>query len=306
MDDGYEAVFIAAGTQKSQRIGIPGEVDGLAGLIFGLSFLRDVKQGKEVTVGRRVAVIGGGNTALDSARSALRMGAERSEVYYRRSRAEMPVTDVELDDAVAEGVQFHFLTSPTRVLSERWKVVGLQCTRMRLAEADESGRRRPVPIPGSEFTVEVDTVIPAVGQAPDLSFLPPDSKLERTKWEMLIVDQDNLATNLSGVFAGGDFVTGPAFVIAAIAAGRRGAVAIDKYLCRDASRVELCDLKKGMPVPDKAVETLQEDLEAKPRMEMPVRPPKERVRGFEEIEKGFSEDQARREAKRCLRCDLAA
>jgi len=302
--EGFRAVFIAAGTQKSQRIGIPGEVDGMTGLLYGLHFLRDVKQGKGVTVGSRVAVIGGGNTAVDSARTCLRLGAERVEVYYRRSREEMPVTDVEFDDAQAEGVQFHFLTTPTRVLSDRWKVKGLQCIRMRLGEADESGRRRPIPIPGSEFTVEADTVIPAVGQAPDLSFLPPDSKLERTRWEMLSVDPDNLATNIPGVFAGGDFVTGPSFVILAIAAGRRGAVAIDKYLRGDTGRVELYDLKASVPPPDKAVEDLEEELREKPRAEMPVQSPKKRVSTFEEIEIGFSEMQAREEARRCLRCDL--
>ncbi len=304
MAEGYGAVFIAAGTQKSQNIGIPGEVDGLTGLMYGLSFLRDVKQGRDVSVGARVAVIGGGNTAVDSARTALRLGADRVEVFYRRSREEMPVTDIEFEEAEAEGVQFNFLTSPTRVLSERWKVNGLQCIRMRLGEADESGRRRPVPIQGSEFSVEVDTVIPAVGQAPDLSFLPADSKLERTKWEMLSVDPDNLATNIPGVFAGGDFVTGPSFVIKAIAAGRRGAVAIDKYLRRDSSRVELYDLKEAVPPRDKTVDDLQEDLGEKPRVAMPVRSPKARVRTFEEIEMGFSEAQARQEARRCLRCDL--
>ncbi len=304
MGEGYEAVFIAAGTQKSQHIGIPGEVDGLTGLMYGLSFLRDVKQGRQAAVGRRVAVIGGGNTAVDSARTALRLGAERVEVYYRRSREEMPVTDVEFDEAVAEGVQFQFLTTPTRVLSERWRVTGLQCIRMRLGEADDSGRRRPIPVQGSEFSTEVDTVIPAVGQAPDLSFLPPDSKLERTRWEMLSVDPNNLATNLPGVFAGGDFVTGPAFVIAAIAAGRRGAVAIDKYLCGDTSRVELYDVREAAAPADGKVDDLQEDLGEKPRVVMPVRPPGKRVAGFEEIEIGFSEEQARVEAKRCLRCDL--
>ncbi len=304
MGEGYRSVFIAAGTQKSQRIGIPGEVDGMTGVIYGLSFLRDVKQARGVSVGPRVAVIGGGNTAVDSARTALRLGASQVEVYYRRSREEMPVTDVEYDEAVAEGVQFHFLCTPTRILSERWHVTGLQCIRMRLAEADESGRRRPVPIPGSEFTVEVDTVIPAVGQAPDLSFLPADSKLERTRWEMLSVDPDNLATNVPGVYAGGDFVTGPAFVITAIAAGRRGAVAIDKYLRGDTSRVELYDLKESVPPRDKTVDDLQEDLGEKPRLKMPVRPPKKRIAGFDEIEMGFSEAHARKEARRCLRCDL--
>ena len=304
MKEGYKSVFIAAGTHKSQQIGIPGEIDGLSGLLYGLNFLRDVKQGKPVSVGSRVAVLGGGNTAIDSARTALRLGAEKVDVYYRRSREEMPVTEVEFDEAVAEGVNFHFLVSPTRILNERWKIVGIQCTEMRLGEPDDSGRRRPIPIEGSSFAVEADTVIPAVGQAPDLSFLPPDTKLERTKWETLEVDPNNLATNIPGVFAGGDFVTGPTYVITAIAAGRRGAVSIDKYLHGDKSRVELHDLKGSQPREEKGVDQLKEDFEEKPRTKMPTVKPDQRKKSFVEIEQGFSESVAREEALRCLRCDL--
>ena len=300
---GFEAVFIACGAQRSQRIGIPGELEDIRGFYYGLRFLRDVRIGKEVPVGRRVAVIGGGNVALDAARTSLRIGAEEVNIYYRRSRNEMPVTEVEYDEAVAEGIRANFLVSPTRIVSDNWKATGLQCIRMRLGEPDERGRRRPIPIPGSESFVEADTVIAAVGQAPDLSFIPPESALERTRLETLVISSNTLATNLPGIFAGGDFATGPGMVIDAIAAGRRAAIAIDKFLKSDASRVEMYDLKArraGEVTPGVEEET----WEAKPRLEMPQLPAPERKTSFKEIERGFSEEQARQEAQRCLRCDL--
>ena len=302
--DGFAAVFIAAGAQRSQRIGIPGELEDIAGFYYGLRFLRDVKIGREVRVGRRVAVIGGGNVALDAARTALRLGADEANIYYRRSRDEMPVTEVEYDEAVAEGVQVNFLVSPTRIVSDKWKAAGLQCIRMRLGEPDESGRRRPVPVPGSEFFVEADTIIVAVGQAPDLSFLPADSALERTRWETLVVDTNRLATNVPGVFAGGDFATGPGMVIDAIAAGRRGAIAIDKYLKGDTSRLEIYDLKTKVVEKVATAEEEEETWEVRPRVEVPRLSDWERKRSFKEIELGFSEEKANLEAKRCLRCDL--
>ena len=301
--DGFEAVFIAAGAQTSQRVGIPGELEDVEDFHYGLRFLRDVKVGKQVRVGRRVAVIGGGNVALDSARTALRLGADEVNIYYRRSRDEMPVTEVEYDEAVAEDIQFNFLVSPTRIESDNWRATGLQCIRMMLGEPDASGRRRPVPIAGSEFFVEADTIIAAVGQAPDLSFLPRDSALERTRWETLVVDSNKLSTNVPGIFAGGDFVTGPGMVIDAIAAGRRAAIAIDKHLKSDTSRVEMYDLKKRGNGASGGQE-VEESWENQPRLEMPKLPPQERKATFEEIERGFTEEVARQEARRCLRCDL--
>jgi NADH-quinone oxidoreductase subunit F len=290
--DGFEAVFIAAGAQKSQRIGIPGELEDVDNFHYGLRFLRDIKVGRQINIGRHVAVIGGGNVALDAARTALRLGAEEVSLYYRR-------------EAVAEGIRFHFLVSPTRIESDNWRATGLQCIRMALGEPDASGRRRPVPISGSEFYVEADTVIAAVGQAPDLSFLPPDSALERTRWETLVVDSNRLSTNIPGVFAGGDFVTGPGMIIEAIAAGRRSAIAIGKYLRNDVSRVEMYDLKqrhngeKAEQEPE-----VEESWEIQPRASMPKLSAQKSKSNFEEIERGFSEDVAKQEAKRCLRCDL--
>ena len=324
--EGFEAVFIGAGTHMSQKMGIPGEIDGVDGLCYGLSFLRDIKVGKKIRVGENVAVIGGGNTAMDSARAALRLGAKSVSVYYRRTREEMPVTDNEYNEAVEEGVKFHFLTSPTRIVSENWKVKGLECIRMRLGEADDTGRRRPVPVEESGFFAPADTVIPAVGQAPDLSFLPPDMKLELARWGALKVNDNTLSTNVPWIFAGGDFVTGPTTAIQAIAAGRRGAIAIDKYLQKDATRVEIRDemlevvysiargerfriqssveVREERPVVARNVPEGEEAAEVKPRTPVPVIPPRKRIQGFDEIETGYTEEQAREEAGRCLRCDL--
>ncbi|HEY78419.1 MAG TPA: NADH-quinone oxidoreductase subunit NuoF [Dehalococcoidia bacterium] len=301
--EGYEAVFIAAGAQRSQRLGIPGELEDVTGFYYGLRFLRDVKLGRTAPVGQRVAVIGGGNVALDAARTALRLGAEQVSIYYRRSREEMPVTEVEYDQAVAEGIQVNFLANPTRVVSDNWQLSGLQVIRMELGEPDESGRRRPVPVEGSDFFVAANTVIAAVGQAPDLSFLPADSALERTRWETLVVDSNKLATNVEGVFAGGDFVRGPGMVIEAIADGRRAAIAIDKYLKGDTSRVEIYELKTSI-VAEAPVSETEETWEAQPRLAEPVLPTQERKRSFAEVELPFSEEVAVQEAKRCLRCDL--
>jgi len=269
-----------------------------------LSFLRDVKMGRSVRVGRRLAVIGGGNTAFDASRTALRLGAEEVDVYYRRSREEMQVTEVEYQEALEEGVRVHFLISPTRIIRDNGRVRGLECIRMELGEMDETGRRKPVPIPGTEVFIEADTVIPAVGQAPDLSFLPVDSKLERTRWETLVVNANNLATNVPGIFAGGDFVTGPTYVIQAIAAGRRGAMAIDKYLRGDRTPVEIIDARAELMAETRPLE-LEESPMEKRREPMTVLPPEGRRGTFQEIECGFAEEKAIEEAKRCLRCDLS-
>ena len=302
---GYQAVFIAAGAQRSQRIGIPGELEDLSGFYYGLKFLRDVRLGRAIKTGRRVAVLGGGNVALDAARSALRLGAEEVDIYYRRTRQEMPVTEVEYDEAAAEGVRMNFLSSPTRIVNRNWEIAGLQCIRMELGEIDDSGRRRPVPVSGSEFFAEADTVIAAVGQAPDLSFLPPDSALERTRWETLVVNGNNMATNVPGVFAGGDFVTGPGMVIEAIAAGRRAAIAMDKFLKGDTSRVDMYELKRPIAAEEESAgDDTEEAWDEMPRALSPVLPVMQRGRSFAEIELAFSEEVARREAKRCLRCDL--
>jgi formate dehydrogenase beta subunit len=217
----------------------------------------------------------------------------------------MPVSEVEYEEALAEGIKIHFLVSPTRVVSENWKVTGVQCSRMELGEPDADGRRRPLPVPGSEFFMEADTVFAAVGQAPDLSFLPLDSALERTRWETLSVDPNRLSANVPGIFAGGDFVSGPGMVIEAIAAGRRGAMAIDKYFRGDRSRVQMYDRKNGEAMPEARVDEADEETwQPQFRPKVTHLPAAERVKNFRETEMGFSEEDARHETRRCLRCDL--
>jgi len=300
--EGFDAVFVAAGAHRSQELRIPGEQEGIEGLSYGLHLLRDVKAGEHVRMGNRVLIIGGGNTAVDAARSALRRGARHVTVMYRRSREEMPVSPYEFHQAQEEGIEFQFLVSPTRIERTNGKVTGVRFIRMSLGEPDESGRRKPFPVEGSDFFLEADMVVPAVGQAPDLSFLPADSQLERVKWGALKVDPDTLCTNIPWIFAGGDFVTGPSMVIYAIATGRRAALSIDRYFRGAKDPLIITDEKYHfIPEPPSRPEDLDQP---RPRVEMPSLRPAERVSSFCELETGFTEDQARIEASRCLRCDL--
>jgi NADH-quinone oxidoreductase subunit F len=305
-NQGYDAIFIGAGAQKSQKVGVPGEEEGLRGLFYGLNFLRDTKLEKEIDIGKQVVVIGGGNVALDAARSALRLpggidGEREVHVVCLEAMDEMPAFEEEIEEAIDEGVYIHNSVGINRIISEDGKVTGIE-TMACESVFDEQGKFSPTYCPDTEGFFPADTVIMSVGQAPDLSFLPPDSELERTKWETLAVDPNTLSTNIPGVFAGGDFVTGPTFIIESIAAGRRGAAAIDKYLRKDTSRVVFIDERDAEPAA--MDEELKDVEEEKQRVKMPVAPPEDRVHDFREIELGFSEEKAREEAKRCLRCDL--
>ncbi len=305
LNDEFKAVFVGCGAQKSQKLGIPGESDDIKGLYSGLQFLEDVKEGKDIEVGSTVAVIGGGNVALDAARTALRLGAQKVDILYRRSHEEMPVSEIEYDEAVAEGINMNFLVGPVRIDSEGGKVKGIQCNRMQLGEMDAVGRRRPVPMPGSEFFVDADSIIAAVGQSVDLSFLPTDSRLARTKWyDMLQVDENTLATNVPGIFAGGDFITGPDMVIHAIAAGKRGAMAIDKYLKGDSSRVVMGTGKTVSNV--KPSTSDEERWKPRPRVKVKTLAITNVKGNFAETELPLTIEEAMQEAKRCLRCDLDA
>jgi NADPH-dependent glutamate synthase beta subunit-like oxidoreductase len=225
---GFEAAFIAIGAHISQKLRIPGEE--AEGVVHGVNFLRDLNLGKKVEIGSRIAVIGGGNVAMDSARSSLRLGAKEVSILYRRSREEMPASGEEIDAALHEGVKIEYLVAPLEVLIDNGKVKGLRCNRMQLGEPDASGRRRPVPIEGSEFDIELDMIIPAIGQTSDLSFLSQDNAVETTKWGTVVADSQSLVTKRPGVFAGGDCVTGPWIAIGAIADGKKAALAIDDYL----------------------------------------------------------------------------
>lgn len=225
---GYEAVFITVGAHKNQEMRIPGE--DARGVIPGVTFLRDLNLGNPADVGERVVVIGGGNVAIDSARCALRLGASDITILYRRSRQEMPASDEEIEAAMEEGVKIEYLVAPLQVFTTDGKAAGLRCMRMELGKPDTSGRRRPIPVEGSEFDIELDTLIPAIGQVPDISFLGESSGIELTKRGTIAVNPDTLETSRPGVFAGGDCQTGPKIAIEAIAAGKKAAVFIDKYL----------------------------------------------------------------------------
>jgi len=222
---GFQAAFVSIGAHQSQKLDIPGE--GLSGIFPGVGFLREVNLGVRTTVGKKVAVIGGGNVAIDAARSALRLGAKKVEVYYRRSKMEMPAIPEEVEEAIHEGVRILFLSSPIQFIGKGGKVAEIKCVRMELAEPDQSGRRKSVPIKGSDFKVHADTIISAIGQRIDRRVL---RGLDVNPGGTLRIDPKTGQTSMKGVFAGGDVVTGPGYAIDAIAAGKRGAEAIDRYL----------------------------------------------------------------------------
>ena len=223
---GYKAVFISVGAHKTRKLGAEGE--SLKGVFDALNFLKLTNAKENVDIGKRVVVIGGGNVAVDSARTALRSGAKDTAILYRRSMEEMPANPYEIKEAEHEGVKISFLVSPKRILGQNGHVSGVECVKMELGEPDESGRRSPKPIEGSEFTVLADTVILAIGEAPDVSFLPRE--IEVTESSTVAVEPFSVVTNQPGVFAGGDCVSGPATVIEAIIAGKKAASCIDQYL----------------------------------------------------------------------------
>jgi len=295
-DQGYAAIFIASGAQGGQKMGIPGEET--SGVIHALDFLRMLNSGVDIKLGNKVAVIGGGNAAIDTGRAALRLGAKEVTIVYRRSREEMPAISTEVEEAEREGIKMHFLAAPAKILSKDGQLSALECMRMELGEPDASGRRRPVAVKGSEFTMNVDNVIMAIGQTVDKEALPKD--LDYTGWGTLEVDPVTLQTNIDGVFAGGDVVSGPADVVVAVAAGKEAATSIDRYL----SGVSLTE---GRQVTPKRVEKVSKER-AKPqaRAATPLLALGERKGSFTEVEQGFDDDTAIEEAKRCLNCGVCS
>jgi len=296
---GYKAVFIATGAPVNMKLGIPGE--DVEGVIDPIEFLKKYNLNKEAKVGQKVAVIGGGNTAIDSARTAWRLGAEVT-ILYRRTRPEMPANEEEIDEALKEGIKIDFLTLPIKAYAKNGKLYKIKCTRMALGDFDKSGRRRPVPVEGSEFEMEIDTLIPAIGQQPDLTFLDGKGKLKISKWNTLEVDPETKATNMPGMFAGGDVVSGPATVLEAMQAGKIAAESIHKYLRGESLERDYKPTEPKLEVP--AAEVTPEEAEELERPEMPALSVEERKGNFKEVELGLSEELAIREAKRCLRCDL--
>ncbi len=301
--EGYSAVFIAPGAQASMRSGIPGEDENIEGLFYGLKFLIDVRTGKAIRLKGKVVVIGGGNVAIDAARTALRVGADDVQIFYRRTREEMPAWQKDVEEALEEGIILNLNWAPKQIMQKNGKIAGIEFIRSQTVY-EQDGRSHLVLDEKSIQAVDVDAVIISIGQAPDASFLSEDSQIERSLWGGLEVDENTLATNIPGIFSGGDFITGPSTVIQAIASGRRAAIAIDKYLQGDKSRVEIIDEKTLTP---SAAGLALEDEAAKdqPRVDVEVEEPADRVKDFREVEKGYAfEKEAVREARRCLRCDL--
>jgi formate dehydrogenase (NADP+) beta subunit len=292
---GFEAIFIGIGAHKGSKSDIKGE--NSTGVIDGIDFLREVSLGQNIKIGKTVAVIGGGNSAIDCARVALRIGAKKVTMVYRRTRAEMPAAPEEISEALHEGVEIIFLAAPVEIQSKNDKQLELVCTRMKLGDADSSGRRRPVPIKGSEFSQEFETIISSIGQIADI---PSSFGVDTGKGNVIKANTGTLATSRKGVYAGGDIVTGPASVIGAIAQGRQAASSIDKYLGGNGIIDEsLTPLETPDPVFGQDA-----DFAYWKQATMPCISDKERISGFTEVELGFEENAALKEAKRCFRCDM--
>ncbi|MCX6000615.1 MAG: FAD-dependent oxidoreductase [Chloroflexi bacterium] len=293
---GYSATFIAVGAHKGLKLDVPGEES--PGVMQGVDFLRAVNLGHKVEIGRRVAVIGGGNTAVDAARVARRLGSAAT-IVYRRTRKEMPANRDEIAAAEAEGIEVMILAAPAGIASEGGKVTGLECIRMKLGDVDASGRPRPVPIEGSQFILDAGTVIVAVGQTPELDFVGAIGGLRRTKSGLIAADPETLETSRAGVFAGGDAVSPAGAAIEAIAAGQRAAIYIDRYLKGEVlkggpqpGRIKASDIKIDMPP----------EIHKAARQRMPSLSPAERILSFAEVALGFDAESAKAEAERCLNC----
>lgn len=301
-EQGYEALFVAIGAHEDRKLGIAGE-DELEGIVSAVSFLNAVNQCRDLQVGNTVAVIGGGNTAIDSARSLVRLGAESVHVVYRRSMEEMPAAREEVEEAIHEGVQVAFLTSPVEILGKGGKVSSLKCMKNELGEPDAGGRRSPMPVPGSEFAIDVDMVVAAIGQTPHSSLLARDIGFTEKGKVIHLTDVETLATTRSGIFAGGDAVTGPATVIKAIAAGKRAAVCIDAYLNGESPpSIVASEAAPTEKLPQNVVERTKNFL----RHEAISFPIGDRVKSFDEVKSVLTEDLAVGEALRCLHCTLGA
>jgi NADPH-dependent glutamate synthase beta subunit-like oxidoreductase/dihydroorotate dehydrogenase len=293
LNQGYDAVLVATGANRDLPMQIEGE--DTPGVMQCLPFLNDVKLGKKVKLGAKVAVIGGGNAATDAARTASRLGAKDVTIIYRRSRAEMPAIGEEVEETLREGVAIQFLAAPTKITKNNGRL-NMECIRMKLGKVDASGRPRPEPIAGSQFDMDVDNVIIAVGEAP---YLPARFGLKQVAGNRIWADPETLATNKKGVFACGDVVSGPASIIESIAAGRRAAIAVDKYLGGKGDIDEKLAPLKGRVRPLDA-DKLPEEKRVAPAPAMPLA---KRLFNFDMPERGYTEEEAIKEAERCLKCD---
>ena len=296
LEDGYKAVYLAIGAHKGIELAIPGEKAN--GVRQGVELLREVNLTGHTPVGQKVAIIGGGNVAIDVARSAVRLGAHEVHILYRRTRTEMPAWEEEIQAAEDEGVQVTYLVAPQEVLTRDGQVVGLRLIKMKLTEPDSSGRKRPVPVPGSEFDMEIDQLIPAIGQVPDISALEDIAGLQFSRWGTAEVDPVTFATNKEGVFAGGDLQTGPWIAIGAVGAGKEAAESIIRYLDGRDMAFEREPVTNENPV----YRPIPEDEPVLERAHMPELAVDRRSENFKEVELGYAEAAGQAEASRCLNC----
>ena len=302
---GFDAIFLGIGAWKDASLRVKGE--DLKGCYTGIDFLSRLASGENIPTGRTAAIIGGGNTAIDCTRNLIRMGVKKVYIVYRRTRAEMPANSVEIDAAEHEGVQFSFLAAPVEVKGdEDGQVTHLEYLKMKLGEPDASGRRRPVPIEGSETLLETDMVITAIGQSPEISFTERSRKrlaeLKTTRWNTIDVDPATLQSNIPYLFAAGDAATGPSLVVDAIGGGRRAARSIHQYVMGQKITAQTQELGK-----DLIAETLFDHVAGvikNPRAPMPELPVEERIYSFIEVDQALTENSAKNESNRCLSCCL--
>ncbi len=292
--EGFRAFFVAIGTQECLRLGIEGE--DLKGIHGGLDYLRRINLGESSALGKNVAVIGGGNAAMDAVRSARRSGAENAFILYRRGLGEMPARPEEIGECREEGISIHPLTQPVRFIGEEGKVKAIECIKMCLTGQDDSGRRKPEPIPGTEFTMEVDAVITALGQEADWACLTPECACTLTPWGTMKVDPLTLQSEDPDIFAGGDAIRGPQTVIEAIADGRRAAISIDRFLKGQDLRLDRDIEWKAITAPQRG------NVDPSPRSHMPRLEVQARIKNFDEVQTGLPEEKAVQEARRCISC----
>ncbi|UCF77939.1 MAG: FAD-dependent oxidoreductase [Candidatus Eiseniibacteriota bacterium] len=293
--DGYAAILLAVGAHKSLKMGVPGEE--LEGVDDCLSLLRRVNEGTHPGLSGRVAVIGGGSSAVDSARAAVRLGASSVEIFYRRTEKEMPAAKTEVAEAKLEGVVMHLLVAPVEIIGEKGRVKAMKLQKMELGEPGPDGRRRPVPIEGSEYVVQVDHVISSIGQQPDVWFAEGMKDLEISKWNTIVADKETLQSSVKDVFTAGDAFTGPWTVVDAIASGHRAAASMHSFLSG-----EKMSLPPGMACGAREFELKPPDPPALPRKHMQKFEPKSLAGNYDEIELGYTERLAMEEALRCMRC----
>jgi len=295
----FDAVYLAIGSWRATPMQIEGE--NLQGVYLGIQYLEQNTRGVDINLGENVVVIGGGNTAIDCARTALRKGVKSVKLIYRRTQDEMPAEKYEVEEALHEGVEMLFLMAPTKIVLENGKKM-LQCIKMTLGEPDRSGRRRPVPVEGSEFSIEADTIIGAIGQSTNTQFLYNDLPVKLNKWGDIEVNGKTSQTSEINIFAGGDCVTGPATVIQAVGAGRHAAEAMDSFLMKGYVKEGNVDYSCSRGSMEDLPKWEFEEIPKFKRADMPAISISNRKNNFDEVELGYTEETARDEARRCLRC----